>query len=102
MTPDIESAQRLHIEVVYALPLQQFCCAMDVAAGTTIRQAIAASGVLTRFPEIDLTINRVGIYARLVTLEQTVCEQDRIEIYRPLLADPKDARRARAAKKKKK
>jgi len=70
-----------------------------VAPGTTIGQAIEQSGVLAEFPEINLVTQPVGIYARKKTLDTVLRERDRIEIYRPLVADPKDSRRRRAAKR---
>jgi uncharacterized protein len=70
-----------------------------VAPGTTIGQAIEQSGVLEAFPDINLSTAPVGIYAKKKTLETVLRERDRVEIYRPLVADPKDSRRRRAAKK---
>jgi putative ubiquitin-RnfH superfamily antitoxin RatB of RatAB toxin-antitoxin module len=72
---------------------------MKVEQGTTIGQAIEASGVLEQYPEINLVTQPVGIYAKKKTLDTVLRERDRIEIYRPLVADPKDSRRRRAAKK---
>jgi putative ubiquitin-RnfH superfamily antitoxin RatB of RatAB toxin-antitoxin module len=62
-----------------------------------VRQAVEASGLLARHPQIDLSRNKLGIYARLITLETPLRDRDRVEIYRPLLADPKEVRRQRAA-----
>jgi putative ubiquitin-RnfH superfamily antitoxin RatB of RatAB toxin-antitoxin module len=70
-----------------------------VAPGTTIEQAIAASGLPAEIPEIDLAVNPVGIYGKKKTLDTIVRPLDRIEIYRPLRADPKESRRRRAAHK---
>jgi putative ubiquitin-RnfH superfamily antitoxin RatB of RatAB toxin-antitoxin module len=89
----------LQVYVAYATPQDEFIHPMRVAPGTTIGQAIEASGVLARFPEINLVTQPVGIYAKKKTLETVLRERDRVEIYRPLLADPKDSRRKRAAKK---
>jgi putative ubiquitin-RnfH superfamily antitoxin RatB of RatAB toxin-antitoxin module len=72
---------------------------MQVEQGTTIGQAIERSGVLAEFPEIDLGTQPVGIYAKKKPLDTVLRERDRIEIYRPLVADPKDSRRKRAARK---
>jgi putative ubiquitin-RnfH superfamily antitoxin RatB of RatAB toxin-antitoxin module len=72
---------------------------MQVEPGTTIGQAIEQSGVLTEFPDINLATQPVGVYAKKKTLDTVLRERDRIEIYRPLVADPKDSRRRRAAKK---
>jgi hypothetical protein len=92
-------AEALQVYVVYATPKDEFIHPMRVAPGTTIGQAIEGSGVLARFPEINLVTQPVGIYGKKKTLDTVLRERDRIELYRPLLADPKDTRRKRAAKK---
>ncbi len=84
------------VEVAYALPDEQIILKVDVAAGTSLKGAIERSGIQQRFPQIDLQRDRIGIYSRIANLEDTVAPGDRIEIYRPLLADPKEARRKRA------
>jgi putative ubiquitin-RnfH superfamily antitoxin RatB of RatAB toxin-antitoxin module len=86
------------VEVAYALPEQQVILPVLVAMDATVDMAIQASGVLEQFPDIDLTAQKVGIFSRLVALTQPLQPRDRIEIYRPLQADPKTARRARALK----
>lgn len=86
------------VEVAYALPEQQVILPVLVALDATVEMAIQASGVLEQFPDIDLTAQKVGIFSRLVPLTQPLQPRDRIEIYRPLKADPKTARRARALK----
>ena len=91
--PDIE------VQVCHAQPSSSFLLTLLVPAGTTIAQAIHASGVLARFPELDLAVNKVGVFGKLKTLETTVREGDRIEIYRALQADPKDSRRRRVSLK---
>ena len=68
-----------------------------VAEGATVEDAIRASGSWTNFPEIDLASNKVGIFSKLVKLDEAVRDKDRVEIYRPLIADPKEVRRKRAA-----
>jgi hypothetical protein len=83
------------VEVVYATPARQRVYALEVAAGATVREAIRASGVLAEFPEIDLAHARVGIHGRLAALSTPLFEDDRVEILRPLQADPKDTRRRR-------
>lgn len=88
----------LRIEVAYARPDRQARYALELEAGATVREAIERSGVLADFPEIDLARNRVGIYGGLVTLGSPLSDGDRVEILRPLTADPKDARRRRAAR----
>jgi putative ubiquitin-RnfH superfamily antitoxin RatB of RatAB toxin-antitoxin module len=92
-------AEEVQVTVSYATPGEEFIHPMRVAPGTTIGQAVEASGVLARFPEINLVTQPVGIYGKKKTLETVLRERDRIEIYRPLVADPKDSRRRRAAKK---
>ncbi|HTO49712.1 MAG TPA: RnfH family protein [Burkholderiales bacterium] len=86
------------VEVVYALPDRQTLYALDVEAGATVRDVIERSGVLSAFPEIDLARNRVGIFGKLAALSTPVCDDDRVEILRPLEADPKEARRKRAVR----
>ncbi|MEQ5184494.1 RnfH family protein [Providencia rettgeri] len=90
----------INIEVTYALPEKQFLLSVKVAEGTTIEDAIIASGILTLRSDIDLKKNKVGIYSRPAKLDDVVQEGDRIEIYRPLIADPKELRRKRAEKSK--
>ena len=89
----------LRVEVVYALPGEQVLQALVVIEGTTVGEAIERSGILLRFPEIDLAAARVGIFGRIARLDAPLHNGDRVEIYRPLLADPKDARRRRADRK---
>lgn len=89
----------INVSVAYALPHRQYLVELQVAPGTTLEEAVRQSGLLQQFPDIDLTQARVGIYGKLKTPETLVRERDRIEIYRPLIADPKDARRTRAATK---
>lgn len=91
---------KLNIEVAYALPDKQFLLHVTVAEGATVEQAIIASGILSLRDDIDLKKNKVGIYSRAVKLTDTVKEGDRIEIYRPLIADPKELRRQRAERSK--
>ena len=88
----------LEIEVAYAKPEQQVIMALQVPEGTTAKQAIDASGLLDRFPEITCSEIKTGIFGSACALDQLLKQGDRIEIYRPLLHDPKEARRQRAAK----
>jgi putative ubiquitin-RnfH superfamily antitoxin RatB of RatAB toxin-antitoxin module len=83
-------------EVVYALPAVQRRYAVRLREEATVRDAIEASGVLAEFGVIDLAAAKVGVFGRIVDLQRPVVAGDRIEIYRPLAADPKDARRRRA------
>ncbi len=94
------TTSQMSIEVVYGVPTKQKIFTVDINAGATVEQAILASGVLTLFTEIDLTVNKVGIWNRVVKLSEVLNDLDRIEIYRPLLADPKEVRKRRAEKAK--
>lgn len=88
------------IEVAFALPQRQALLSVSVPVDATVQQAIEQSGILRMFPEIDLTQNKVGVWSRTVKLHDSLAEGDRIEIYRPLIADPKDMRKRRADKAK--
>jgi putative ubiquitin-RnfH superfamily antitoxin RatB of RatAB toxin-antitoxin module len=90
----------LRVEVVYALPERQVVLEIEVTPGTTVDQAIAQSGIASRFPEVDLAKAPVGVFGRRVAHDAPVHEGDRIEIYRPLTADPKTLRRQRSARKR--
>ena len=92
------SPQLLNVEVAYALPEQQVLVALEVEEGTTVRDVIERSGIPARFPEAHVGGGNVGIFGRPVALDEAVREGDRVEIYRPLIADPKQARRERAKK----
>ena len=85
------------VEVAYALPGQQVIIPLKVMPCASAEAAIVASGILQQFPEIDLAHNRIGIFGKLANLDTRLRQQDRIEIYRPLVTDPKEARRQRAA-----
>ena len=87
------------VEVVYALPDTQSLIALTVAAGTTARQAIEQSGILRRHPQIDPSCRKIGIFGKAARPDVVLKEGDRVEIYRPLVANPKDARRRRAKQK---
>ncbi|HSQ04378.1 MAG TPA: RnfH family protein [Burkholderiales bacterium] len=88
------------VEVVYALPDEQVLLAVRAPAGTTLLQAVDLSGIRLRHPEIDLARNAVGIFGKRASPDTLLQCGDRIEIYRPLTADPKETRRRRAAIKK--
>lgn len=91
-----DTPKRIKIQLCYAKAEKQFLLDLSVPSGTTILQAIEASELIQQVPEIDISVFRVGIYSKLKTLETLVREGDRIEIYRPLIADPKESRRRRA------
>lgn len=86
----------MKVEVAYATPQKQLILSVQVSSGSTVHDTIVTSGILSQFPEIDLSSVKVGIFSRLVSMDAVVREKDRIEIYRPLLADPKEVRRQRA------
>lgn len=94
------TVSELNIEVTYALPEKQFLLSVKVKVGTTIEEAILASGILALRDDIDLKKNKIGIYSRPAKLTDLVQDGDRVEIYRPLIADPKELRRKRAEKSK--
>lgn len=85
------------VEVAYALPTEQLIVPVNVQDGVSAEQAIQASGILRKFPEIDLSVNKIGIFGKLTKLESPLRHLDRVEIYRPLIADPKEVRKQRAA-----
>nr|WP_315399453.1 RnfH family protein [uncultured Duganella sp.] len=89
------ASETINVEVCYASDAVQFLRALTVPAGTTLEQAIAASGVLGEVPGLDLATVQTGIYAKKKPLDTVLREHDRVEIYRPLIADPKHARRRR-------
>lgn len=86
------------VELVYALPDTQEVVALRVAAGTTVREAIRLSGLSARYPQIDAEGVPVGIHGRAVARDAKLQDGDRVEVYRPLVADPKQARRRRASR----
>lgn len=89
---------KIAVEVVYALPQKQYLQRVTLDEGATVEQAIQASGLLALRDDIDLSKNKVGIYSRPAKLQDVVNDGDRVEIYRPLIADPKELRRQRAEK----
>lgn len=97
----MENVDRIRIEVAYATVSEQIILELSLASGSTVGDAIEVSGVLQRFPEISLDVNKVGIFGKLSRLEDPLRDHDRVEIYRPLIADPREARRQRAAAGKK-
>ena len=90
----------IEIEVVYAAVDRQLLLSLAVAPGTSLRAGVLASGIATQFPELDIDSCPLGVFGKVVADAETRSVQagDRIEIYRPLLADPKEVRRLRAAK----
>lgn len=93
-------SHEIMVEVAYALPHAQVIIPVKMAEGATAEAAIMASGIINKFPEIDLGTNKVGIFGKLSKLDAVLRDLDRVEIYRPLIADPKEVRRQRAAEGK--
>ncbi|MGP9801868.1 RnfH family protein [Rheinheimera sp. NSM] len=93
-------AEQITVEVAYALPQRQSLLTLSVSRHCTVREAIEQSGILQQFTDIDLDAQKVGIWSRPVKLDERLKAGDRVEIYRPLIADPKDLRRRRAEKAK--
>lgn len=91
-------ASMISVEVAYALPNKQTILQVDVPEGTTALEAAQLSGITRQFEEIDLDNAKLGIFAKAVSPGQVLREGDRVEIYRPLIADPKEVRKARAAR----
>jgi len=102
ITGDVKSVpKKITVEVAYAEPDTQVIIPLTVDEGTTLEQAVQQSGVLETFPDIDLAVNKVGVFGKLGKLNQVLRERDRVEIYRKLIADPKAVRKQRAAEGKK-
>ena len=86
----------IRVEVAYAKPDVQVIIPLDVAEGATLEEAVEQSGLLSQFPEIDMNQCKVGIFGKISKKDQVLREHDRVEIYRPLIADPKEVRKQRA------
>lgn len=96
----MSEAKLIAVEVAYALPDKQAIIGLEVPEGTTAIEAARQSGITQKFEGIDLDNARLGIFASVVSPSQVLREGDRVEIYRPLIADPKEVRKARAARAK--
>jgi len=88
------------IEVAYALEKEQTLLSLEVDEGTTLKQAVEISEILDKYPKINLKIDKTGIFGKIAKLDVVLREKDRVEIYRPLIADPKKVRKERAAQGK--
>ncbi len=93
---DAASAEMIAVEVAYALPERQTLLRIEVPAGTTAMRAIERSGIGDLYPELDLANSKLGIFAKVVPPDRVLRAGDRVEIYRPLIADPKVVRHQRA------
>ncbi|CAB5506948.1 UPF0125 protein RatB [uncultured Gammaproteobacteria bacterium] len=91
----------MKIEVAYALENKQTLLVLEVDKGTTLEQAIVLSGIMASYPQIDLSKDKTGIFGKIAKLDTVLRPKDRVEIYRPLIADPKQVRKERAAQGKK-
>jgi hypothetical protein len=91
------SQSEITVEVAYALPHEQLIVPVKVQIGSTAENAIYASGIIKKFPKIDLAVNKIGIFGKAIRLDTVLRHLDRVEIYRPLIADPKEVRKQRAA-----
>lgn len=89
-------SEQINVEVVYALPQEQTLLSLQVPQGSTLGDAIRASGIMQKYPEIDLAKNKLGIFGKLSKEDAVLRDRDRVEINRPLIADPKEVRRKRA------
>ncbi len=92
------AAEKIMVEVAYATPEEQVIIPVEVTEGVDVEAAILESAVLAQFPEIDLSQNKVGIFGKACKLDKVLKAGERVEIYRPLIADPKEARKTRAKK----
>lgn len=78
----------MQVSIAYAEPTQQFWVELELPEGATLADAVAKSGVLERFPDIDLESQKVGVFGKAAKLDTPLGEGDRVEIYRPIVADP--------------
>jgi len=97
---DESSVGKISVEVAYALPYEQVILEAIINQGGTVADAIKHSGILITYPEIDLAINKVGVFGKATKMTTVLRAGDRVEVYRPLIADPKEVRRKRAAEGK--
>ncbi|NDW16468.1 RnfH family protein [Alteromonas genovensis] len=94
------SSELITVEVAYALPTKQSLVSIAIDRDATVEEAIKSSNLLYEYPDIDLSKTKVGVWSRVVRLKDTLIDGDRIEIYRGLIADPKEIRKRRAEKAK--
>lgn len=95
----MEENNMIDIEVAYALPMEQYLLSERVPLGTTVGEALAQSAIHQQVANLEIIDGRVGVFSKVVKLSQLLKQGDRIEIYRPLINDPKEARRRKAAEK---
>jgi len=97
----METTNHITVEVAYALPNEQVILSLEVPNHCTVEDVIKRSGILESYPQIDITTDKVGIFGKMCKLNATLRNKDRIEIYRKLIADPKESRRQKAEMERK-
>jgi len=97
----METTNHITVEVAYALPNEQVILSLEVPNDCTVEDVIKRSGILESYPQIDITTDKVGIFGKMCKLNATLRNKDRIEIYRKLIADPKESRRQKAEMERK-
>jgi putative ubiquitin-RnfH superfamily antitoxin RatB of RatAB toxin-antitoxin module len=100
MSEAMNENNTIEVEVAYALPDKQAILVLEVSPGTTVQEAAAQSGITEKFEGIDLENAKFGIFGAVVSPKRELKAGERVEIYRPLIADPKEVRKARAARAK--
>jgi len=98
----MELTKPITVEVAYALADEQVILSLEVAENCTVEEAISRSGILDSYAQIDLSTDKVGIFGKMCKLNASLRHKDRIEIYRKLIADPKESRRQKAEMERKK
>ncbi len=98
----METTNLISVEVAYALPDEQIILSLDMPADCSVEEVIKRSGILEQYPQIDLSTDKVGVFGKMCKLTATLRNKDRIEIYRKLIADPKESRRQKAEMERKK
>tara|TARA_R110001606_G_scaffold395190_2_gene566941 strand:+ start:16244 stop:16582 length:339 start_codon:yes stop_codon:yes gene_type:complete len=95
-----EAIKMITVEVSYALPEEQVILSLEIASDCTVEEAVKRSGILETYPQIDLSSDKVGIFGKMCKLNAALRNKDRVEIYRKLIADPKESRRQQAEMQK--
>ncbi|RKZ87230.1 MAG: RnfH family protein [Gammaproteobacteria bacterium] len=96
------TTNHITVEVAYALPNEQVILSLEVPSDCVVEDAIKRSGILENYPQIDISTDKVGIFGKMCKLNSSLRDKDRIEIYRKLIADPKESRRQKAEIERKK
>lgn len=96
----MSTTETIRVEVVYARADRQDVIPLTLPVGATLQQAVEASGLPAKYPEIDSAKGKFGLYSKLARPDAVLRDRDRVEIYRPLIADPKEVRKQRAAEGK--